>query len=338
MPRPSVYVTRSLPGGAIEFLKHHAAVRVWRGDEPPSERELAEQTARSDGVLSLLTDTIDAPLIASSPRLTVVSNMATGFDNVDINAATNHNVLVTRTPGVLSETTAEFTIALMFSAARRVAEGDRLVRRGDWNTWGPNVLLGTDLARSTIGIVGMGGIGEAVARRAKALGMRVLYHSRTRKRALERELSITYGSLANVIERSDVLTLHVPLTESTRHMIGRAELEAMKPSAVLINTARGPLVRQRALNRALRRGQIAAAAIDVSDPEPIEKDDPLLELDNVIITPHIASASVATRSRMAMLAAENLVQALQGKLPKHAVNREIARQWRERVRGLFDSS
>ncbi len=338
MPRPSVYVTRLLPGGAIEFLKHHASVRVWRGEEPPPEDELVEQSARSDGLLSLLTDRIDANLISASRRLAVVSNMATGFDNVDVVAASNHNVLVTRTPGILSETTAEFAIALMFAASRRIVEADRMVRDGRWKTWGPNVLLGVDLAHSTLGIIGLGGVGEAVARRARGLGMRVIYYSRTRKRALEKELRVTYCSFSSLLEKADFVSLHTPLTDETLHLIGKAEFELMKPSAVLINTARGPLVNQSALYAALNRGRIAAAAIDVSNPEPIAPDDPLLKLDNAIITPHIASASIATRSRMAMLAAENLVQALQGKLPKHTVNREIARRWRERVRDLLTSS
>jgi len=338
MPRPSLFVTRALPGGAIEFLRHHAAVRVWRGEEPPPADELMRQAVRSDAILSLLTDRIDASLLSSSPRLAIVSNMATGFDNVDIDAASANNVLVTRTPGVLIETTAEFTIALLFAVSRRIVEGDRSVRNGQWKTWGPSVLLGVDLAGSTLGIIGLGGIGEAVARRARALGMRVKYYSRTRKRALEKELRISYSSFTSLLEKADFLSLHVPLTSETKHLIGKAELDLMKPSAVLINTARGPLVNQSALFTALNRQRIAAAAIDVSDPEPIPPDDPLLTLPNVIVTPHIASASIATRSRMAMLAAENLVQALHGKLPRHTVNRDIARQWRARVRGRFTSS
>lgn len=337
MPRPAVYVTRLLPGGAIDFLKHHASVRVWRDEGPPPRKELLLQAAASDGIISLLTDRIDAVLLSQSPRLAVVSNMATGFDNVDVEAATERRVLVTRTPGVLSETTAEFTIALLFAAARRVAEGDRLVRDGRWKTWGPSVLLGADLAGSTLGIIGLGGIGEAVARRGRALEMRVIYHSRTRKKDIERDIGVRYVTLATLLERSDFVTLHAPLTSVTRHMIGRHELEAMKPQSVLINTARGPLVDQTALYRALKSGRIAAAALDVTDPEPISRDDPLLTLDNVLITPHIASATTSTRSKMAMLAAENLVQALSGRLPKHAVNREIARPWRERIKGRFDS-
>lgn len=337
MPRPAVYVTRLLPGGAIEFLKHHANVRVWREEAPPPRKELLKQAAASDGILCLLTDRIDAAMLSQAPRLAVVSNMATGYDNIDVEAASRHAVLVTRTPGVLSETTAEFTIALLFAAARRIAEGDRMVRQGHWRTWGPSTLLGCDLAGSTLGIVGLGGIGEAVARRARALEMRVIYYSRTRKKDFERQLGVRYVTLATLLERSDFVSLHAPLTEETRHMIGKQELDTMKPNAILINTARGPLVDQSALYRALNRGGIAAAALDVTDPEPIAHDDPLLALDNVIITPHIASASIATRSKMAMLAAENLVQALSGRLPKHAVNRDIARRWRQRVKGRFES-
>ena len=336
MPRPAVYVTRLLPGGAIDFLKHHANLRVWREEGPPPRKVLLEQATASDGILCLLTDRIDARLIQGSPRLTVISNMATGFDNVDIAAATAQDVLVTRTPGVLSETTAEFTIALLFAAARRVAEGDRFVREGQWKTWGPNVLVGCDLAGSTLGIIGLGGIGEAVARRARGLDMRVIYYSRTRKKDIERDLGLRYVTLSNLLERSDFVSLHAPLTDETRHLIGRPELDAMKPHAVLINTARGPLVDQTALYRAIKNGRIAAAALDVTDPEPISSDDPLLSLENLLVTPHIASASKTTRSKMAMLAAENLVHALAGRLPKHAVNREIARRWRDRVRGKFD--
>lgn len=337
MPRPAVYVTRHLPGGAVDFLKHHANVRIWRDDRPPPRKELLEQAAASDGLVCLLTDRIDAALFSQAPRLAVVSNMATGYDNVDVDAATDHNVLVTRTPGVLSETTAEFAIALLFAAARRVAEGDRMVRGGRWTAWGPNVLLGCDIAGATLGIIGLGGIGEAVARRARALEMRVIYYSRTRKKDCERDLGVRYVTLSTLLERSDFVSLHAPLTEETRHMIGKRELEAMKPHSVLINTARGPLVDQAALYRALRDRRIGAAALDVTDPEPIARDDPLITLDNVLITPHIASASVATRSKMAMLAAENVVQALSGHLPKHVVNREVTRSWRQRVKGRFES-
>ena len=238
--------------------------------------------------------------------------MATGFDNVDVAAATERDVLVTRTPGVLSETTADFAFALLLAAARRVVEGDRYAREGSWKTWGPEILLGHDVYGATLGIVGMGGIGTEVAKRARGFGMRIVYTSRTRKPALEKRDRMEFLELDDLLRESDFVTLHAPLTIETRHMINERTLRLMKPTAVLVNTARGPLVDQAALYQALKKGWIAAAALDVTDPEPMPRDDPLLTLPNVIVTPHIASASVATRSRMAMLAAENLVQALRG--------------------------
>jgi glyoxylate reductase len=332
VPKPRLYVTRRLPGRALDFLSQHAEVIVWESELPPPPEELARQATQSDGLLALLTDRIDAALLEGAPGLIAVSNMATGFDNVDVAAASRMKVLVTRTPGVLSETTAEFTIALIFAAARRIVEGDRQVRAGEWKTWGPEVLLGRDLTGATLGIIGMGGIGQEVARRARALGMRILYYSRTPKPPLERRYRMEFGSLNELFQRSDVVSLHAPLTAETHHLINKRTLALMKPEAVLVNTARGPLVDQGALYEALSEGKIGAAALDVTDPEPMPADDPLLTLPNVIVTPHIASASVATRSRMAVLAAENLVQALNGRLPKHTVNREIARQWRARFR------
>ena len=330
--KPRVYVTRHLPGGALDYLGQYTSLEWWLGELPPSRDELIKQAASCYGLLTLLTDRVDEELLDRAPRLLVVSNMATGFDNIDVAAASRRAVLVTRTPGVLSETTAEFTLALMFAAARRVVEGDRMTRAGEWRTWGPEILLGQDLAGSTLGIVGMGGIGAEVARRARTLGMQVVYHSRTRKPALERKYRMEFVELEDLLGEADFVSLHAPLTPEARHLIDERALRIMKRSAVLVNTARGPLVDQAALYDALKAGEIAAAALDVTDPEPVDPNDPLLSLPNVIITPHIASASVATRSRMAMLAAENLVEALNGNVPKHAVNREIVREWRARLK------
>jgi glyoxylate reductase len=332
VPKPRVFVTRHLPGEALDLLAEHADVAVWRNELPPPRKELVRELASSDGVLTMLTDRIDEELLASGPRLLVVSNMATGFDNIDVAAASRHSVLVTRTPGVLSATTAEFTIALMLAAARRVVEGDRFVRSGEWKTWGPEILLGQDLSGATLGIIGMGGIGREVARRARALGMRVVYCSRSRKAALERRYRMELLGLDELFRAADFISLHAPLTGETRHMVNSRTLGMMKATAILINTSRGPLVDQAALYRALSEGRIGGVALDVTDPEPIRPDDPLLSLPNVIVTPHIASASVTTRSRMARLAVETLLEALAGRLPKHAVNRDIARAWRERVR------
>jgi len=332
--RPAVYVTRHLPGEALGFLREHCDVRLWDRDLPPPAEELKRQITDADGLLALLTDRIDRPLLEGAPRLLVVSNMATGFDNVDVAAANERGVLITRTPGVLSETTADFAFALMLAAARRVVEGDRYGREGRWKTWGPEVLLGQDVHGATIGIIGMGGIGQEMAKRARGFGMRILYNSRSQKPALEKRYRMQSLNLDALLREADFVTLHAPLTSETRHMIDEAALQRMKPTAVLVNTARGPLVDQAGLYRALKEGWIAAAALDVTDPEPMPADDPLMTLENCIVTPHIASASVATRSRMAMLAAEQLAQALTGDVPKNVVNREVLRKWRRKVSNL----
>lgn len=331
MRRPRVFVARQLPGRAIEYLSEHADVDTWPAEAPPTAPELVWRAADCDGILSLLTDRIDSSLLDKMPGLLVVSNMATGFDNVDVAAASAREVLVTRTPGVLAETTADFAFALILAAARRVVEGDRYTRQGRWTTWGPEILLGHDVYGATLGIVGMGGIGTEVAKRATGFGMRVLYNSRRRKREVEAETGARFAALDRVLRDADIVTLHAPLTDETRRMINAESLRTMKPTAILVNTGRGGLVDQAALYDALSTGTIAGAALDVTDPEPMAADDPLLTLDNVIVTPHIASASVATRSRMAMLAAENLVTALSGEAPEHTVNPEVAGAWRERV-------
>jgi glyoxylate reductase len=331
MPRPRVFVTRHLPGGALEYLRQRCDVDVWPDEMPPPYDELRRQAADSDGLLTLLTDRIDERLLAGSTRLRVVSNMATGYDNIDVAAATKRGIIVTRTPGVLSETTADFAFALLLAAARRVAEADRYVRDGTWRTWGPEVLLGHDVHGATLGIIGMGDIGAEVAKRARGFGMRIVYHSRTPKPALARRYRMSARPLDDLLRDSDFVSLHAPLTPETRHLMGEDQLRLMKPTAILINTARGPLVDQGALYRALSQGWIAAAGLDVTDPEPIQADDPLLKLDNVVIAPHIASASFATRSRMAMLAAEQLVQALDGGVPKHAVNRAVVKRSKSRT-------
>ena len=332
MSRPRVYVTRRLPGGALELLAQHADVGVWEGELPPPAEVLLRQAATCDGLFTLLTDRIDEKLLEAAPRLLVVSNMATGFDNVDLAAASRKDVLVTRTPGVLSETVADFTFALLLAAARRVVEADRHVRQGLWKSWGPEVMLGQDVHGATLGIVGLGGVGTEVARRARGFGMRVVYHSRTPKPALERRYRLTCLPLDDLLRQADFVTLHAPLAPETRHLIGQRELDLMKPTAVLVNTARGPLVDQAALYQTLAERRIAGAALDVTDPEPMAPDDPLLALDNVVVTPHIASASVVTRSRMALLAAQNLLAALGGQVPRDTANPEIAHRWRAAFR------
>jgi len=322
--RPKVYVTRKVPEQALEILRSVATVSVWdREDVPPPREVILRELAEADGVFSLLTDRIDAEVMAAAPRLKVISNFAVGFDNVDIPAATKRGIVVTHTPDVLTETVADFTVCLMLAAARRLVEADRYTRDGKWKTWEPLLLAGQDIHHATLGLIGLGRIGAAVARRAQGFGMRVVYYDVVRREDLERSLSITHRSLDDVLRDSDVISVHVPLSEQTRHLIGRAQFALMKNTAVFVNTSRGPVVDQAALTQALASRRIFAAGIDVFEQEPVSPDDPLLKLDNVIVVPHIASASIPTRIRMATLAAENLVSVLQGKRPPNPVNPEV---------------
>ena len=322
MSKPSIFVTRALPGDPTPRLREVANVIVWPHDEPPPHDELVRRAADADALLTMLTDRIDAAVLDAGKQLRIVAQMAVGYDNVDVAAATERGILVTNTPGVLTETTADLAFALLLAAARRVVEGDRLTRTGGWKSWHPSFLLGQDVHGATLGIVGLGQIGLAVARRARGFDMRILYHDRTRHPQAEAELGAEYVSLDRLLGESDFVSLHVPLASQTRHLIGQRELSLMKPSAVLVNAARGAVVDQQALCAALKERRIAAAGLDVAEIEPIPVDDPLLTLDNVVVTPHIGSASVATRARMAEMAVESVLQALRGELPSNCVNAE----------------
>ena len=321
--RPRVYVTRQLPGDALDRLREQAQVDIWGDDLPPPRDELLAALAEAEGLICLLTDNIDAGLLQEAPNLRAISTMAVGYDHIDIEAATANGVLVTHTPGVLTETTADFTFALLLSAARRLPEGERAVREGRWSSWSPSFLLGRDVHGATLGIVGLGEIGLAVARRARGFGMRVLYHSRTRKPAAEEELGCVYVGFDELLDESDFVSVHLPLTPETRHLFGDAAFERMKTTAIFVNTARGAVVDEAALMRALESQAIAGAAVDVAEVEPLPRHDPLLRLPNLLATPHIASASVATRSRMAEMAVDNLLSALAGETPAHCVNPQI---------------
>lgn len=318
MGRPFVFVTRPVFDEAIDLLRAAADVEVWLHHEPPPYEALRERAVRCDGFFSLLTDRIDAPLLDASPRLRVVSNMAVGYNNIDVPAATRRGIYVGNTPGVLTETTADLTFALLLALARRVSESERFVHRGEWKTWGPMDFLGADIHGAALGIVGMGRIGAAVARRAVGFGMRLRYTSRTPKPDAPGEPA----DLDTLLRESDFVSLHVPLSEETRHMIGERELGLMKSTAYLINTSRGEVVDPKALYKAAESGSIAGAALDVTEPEPIPTDDPLLSLDNVLVTPHIGSASRATRLKMAEMAAHNIVAVLEGGTPPYCVNPE----------------
>lgn len=320
-----VFVSRRVPGRAVELLREAGhAVDVWPDETPPAGDALRERLHDADAALTMVTDPIDAPLLAAAPRLRVVANMAVGHDNVDVDAAAEAGVWATNTPGVLHETTADLAFALLLAAARRVAESDRDARAGGWRTWSPTAWLGTDPFGATLGIVGLGEIGRAVARRARGFGMTVLAATRTPRPDLERELGVERAALPDLLARADFVSLHVPLGPDTERLMGAAEFAAMKDDAILVNTARGGVVDQDALVEALRAGAIGGAALDVTVPEPLPPDHALFGFPNVIVTPHIGSASRATRARMAEMAARNVVAVLAGETPPNPVNRPPA--------------
>ena len=311
---PNVFVSRIIPEEGLAVIRAACEMDLWDGDLPPPRDELLRRVAGCDGVLTLLTDRVDDEFLdAAGKKLRVVSNYAVGFDNIDVGACALRGIPIGNTPGVLTDTTADLAWALLMAAARRLPEGDRYVRDGNWKTWGPLLLLGPDVHGATMGIVGFGRIGQAVARRAQGFGMEILYHD---VQELPREVTEPFGAtflpLEELLARSDFVSLHVNLSEVTRHLINAETLSWMKPTAVLVNTSRGPVVDQRALADALRDGVIWAAGLDVTDPEPIPMDDPLVGLDNCLIVPHIASASRATRGKMAAMAAANLVAGVRG--------------------------
>jgi len=324
MPRPKVFVTRQIAREALDRLSQVADVEVWPEEYPPPHEILLQQSARCDAMLTMLTDPIDSAVIeATRPGFKVISQMAVGFDNIDVESATRRGIPVGHTPGVLTETTADFTWALLLAAARRVVEADRQVRQGIWKPWGPDVLTGIDVYGATLGIIGLGRIGQAVARRAKAFEMRILYHNRHRNLEAEQALGVEYCDLNDIFRNSDFVSLHLNYTPAAHHLVNRQRLELMKPTAILINTSRGPVVDSEALVWALQNRKIAAAALDVFDPEPIPKDNPLLKMENVVITPHIASASRETRRRMAFMAVENILAAFQGKPIPYCANPQV---------------
>ena len=324
MTKPKVYVTRLLPGGALDRLREECEVDLNTEDRAPSKEEMIEHVRGKDGLLCLLTDKVDSEVMdAAGPNLKVISNYAVGFDNIDVEAATERGIVVTNTPGVLTETTADLAWALLMAVARRIVEADKFTRAGKFKGWSPTLLLGTDVYGKTLGIIGFGRIGRAVARRAKGFDMRVLYYDVERApEEVERELNAQYVDLETLLKESDYISIHTPLTPETRHMIGERELRMMKPTAYLINTARGPIVDEAALVRALKEGWIKGAALDVFENEP-ELTPGLAELDNVVLAPHIGSASTETRSKMADMAVDNLLSVLRGERPENIVNPEV---------------
>jgi len=319
-----VFVTRRFFPEALEVLTDAADTEVWPDDEPPTTEQLLGKVVEADGILTNIMDRIDADVFQAAHRLKVVSQLGVGVDNIDVAEATRRGVLVGNTPGVLAKATADIAFGLLMSAARRISEGDRWLRAGNWKMqYHPMVWLGAEVHGATLGIVGMGQIGAEMAKRARGFDMRVIYYSRTRKPELESELGMEYFEPSDLLSTADFVTLHIPLTLETRHFIGERELQLMKPTAILINAARGAVVDSQALYTALKEGWISGAALDVTDPEPILPDDPLLSLDNLVITPHIGSASIDSRRRTCLLAARNVVAGIQGKRLEACANPEV---------------
>jgi lactate dehydrogenase-like 2-hydroxyacid dehydrogenase len=313
-----VFVGRPIPEAGLGLLRDVCALELWPGPLPPSQPDLGAAVRGCEGILSLLTDRIDGPVMdAAGPTLKVISNFAVGVDNVDLAEATRRGIPVGNTPNVLTETTADLAWALLMAVARRITEGDRYVRADRWKTWEPQLLLGREVFGATLGVVGFGRIGKAAARRAQGFSMRVLVTTRHPEPAADGVSFVDFGTL---LEESDFVTIHTPLTAETRGLFDRVAFTRMKPGAILVNTARGPIVDSEALAEALASGKLAGAGLDVTDPEPIPPDSPLLGLPNCVVVPHIGSATVQTRDRMARMAAMNLLAGLRGEPLPHCVN------------------
>ena len=323
MAKPKVFVTRIIPEKGLEIVRDFCEVELWLNELPPSRTELLQHARGMDGLLCLLTDRIDGEVMdTAGSQLKVISNHAVGFDNIDVPAATTRKLPVGNTPDVLTDATADFAFALMMAVARRIPEAERYVHDGKWKTWGPMTLLGVDLQGATLGLIGFGRIGKAVARRATGFDMRVIYYDPKEKK-YDPDTKAVQADFETLLKESDFISLHTPLTSDTRHMINREAFSKMKPSAVLINTSRGPVVDMAALYEVLREKRIFGAGLDVTEPEPLPLDSPLLTLDNIVIAPHIASASQTAREKMSWMAAQNLIAGLKGERLPNCVNPQV---------------
>jgi glyoxylate reductase len=314
---PTVYITRKLPRPILDQLSKHFHIKIWDKENKPVPSEvLVEEVKKADGLLCLLTDQVDEKVLSGASRLKIVANMAVGYNNIDVEAASKKGIIVTNTPGVLTETTADLTFALMMAAARRLVESSDFLRGGKWSSWSPMELTGQDIYGATLGIIGMGRIGQALASRARGFNMRIVYHNRSRKPDVEQDLGLEfYEELHEMLPVCDFVCILVPYASDLHHFIGEKELRIMKKTAVLINTARGGLVDEEALYTVLNTGKLFAAGLDVFEKEPVDPDSPLLSLPNLVTLPHIGSASKATRMKMAELAADNLIEVLSDKPP-----------------------
>src|SRR5271157_789853 len=319
MAKPKVFVSRLIPAEGLDLIQEFCEADIWPGELPPSHAEIIQRVHDVEGIVSLLTDKMDAGVMDAAPHLKVLSNMAVGVDNVDVAAATARKLPVGNTPGVLTDATADQTFALMLAVARHVVEGEKFVRSGKWITWSPGLLLGADLVGATLGIIGFGRIGQAVAKRARGFDLRVIYYDPTAEPAF----GASSVGLDALLRESDFVSLHVPLNSATRHLVNSEFLVKMKPNAILVNTSRGGVVDQSALYDALKLKRIFAAALDVTDPEPLPMNSPLLDLDNCLIVPHLGSASKHTRDMMSFLAAQNLIAGSKGERLPNCVNPEV---------------
>jgi glyoxylate reductase len=323
MAKPKIYVTRDIGERGLKIIRQHFDTEVWPEYAPPPKKTIIEKAKTADALVTLLSDKIDAEVFDAAPKLKIVSQLAVGFDNIDVPEATKRGIYVTNTPEVLTDTTADFAWALLLAVARRVAEADKYVRTGQWKVgWHPNMMAGRDVYGATIGVVGAGRIGYAVAKRATGFDMKILFYDVVPRPEIEK-LGAKKADLDTLLRQSDFVSIHVPLMKETHHLINEQRLRLMKKTAYLINNSRGPVVDEKALYKALKEGWIAGAALDVFEQEPLPVDSPLLKLDNVVLAPHISSASLETRSRMAEMVAENLVAFFEGKKPPNLINPDV---------------
>ncbi|WP_110113766.1 D-glycerate dehydrogenase [Bacillus sp. CGMCC 1.16541] len=327
MMKPYVFITRKLPDDLVKPLMDVAEVEMWNKEaEPVPADVLREKASRATALLTMLSDKIDESLLENSPHLKVVANLAVGFDNIDVSAATKRNIVICNTPDVLSDTTADLTFGLLMATARRLVESANYIKEGQWQGWSPYLLAGHDIHHKTIGIIGMGKIGQSLAKRATGFDMEILYHNRSRNEVAEKELHAIYCSFDDLLERSDFVVCLTPLTNETKHLFNRKAFQRMKSSAIFVNASRGAVVDEDALIEALKTGEITAAGLDVFVKEPIDVDHPLLSLSNVVALPHIGSASIETRTVMMELCIENIIRLLQDQSPKTIVNKELLSQ------------
>jgi len=317
-----IFVTRKIPDNGLELLKKQHEIKVNPNDRVLTKKEIIKGLKGKDGLLCLLTDKIDKEVIESEPKLKMIANYAVGYNNIDIKAATKNKISVSNTPKVLTDTTAEMAWALLFSVARRIVEGDKFTRDGKFNGWAPMLMLGRDITDRTLGVIGAGRIGTAFAMKSKGFKMKILYYDKKRNEKLENNLNAKKVELEKILRGSDFLSLHVPLIDSTYHMIGEKELKMMKESAIIINTSRGPVLHEKSLVKALKNKWIFGAGLDVYEHEPKVSEE-LKKLDNVILQPHSASASIDTRTKMAVVAAENMIKGLKGEIPPNCVNKKV---------------